>query len=172
MEQSIARKAPLPTAELLSFIAEIVAKSSDSSCYMAEREMAKRLHIRKSTLRAAKAELINSGQLILSLRRNGNRKNPKHRLTLPDLPRTQPAPTPQPTPEDAMYRVPDLLPLMAFNIWPELDRLTLIDCYLRSQWNVCPLQPLSKIPQFSKRRWAKLSRSEKIDIFYAEPDYG
>jgi len=134
--------------------------------------MAKALHWRKLKLRRVKAQLINSGRLLLSLRRNGNRKNPKHRLSLPAPPSAQPQPRTPRSPKHAMYRVPDLPVLVGFTIWPEMDRLTLIDCYLRSQWNVCPLKPLSKVPLFSKRRWAKLNRSEKIDIFYGEPDYG
>lgn len=171
MRQSITRTRTLPTEELLSFIAEIVARSPDKSCFASTSFLAQSIGRRKADVNAAKWELINSGKIELSLRANGNRRNLRHRLTLPTTPVT-PARTPPPS--DAMSRVPTSLtfPLMGLTLWGEMPRLDLIDCYLRSNMNVVPILPGTKQPAFSQAQWSKLSKSEKLDYFYTHPEQG
>jgi hypothetical protein len=52
------------------------------------------------------------------------------------------------------------------------DRLTQIECYLRSDWNVCPLAKFKKKPIFTKEFWRRLSIDQKLDTFYHDPDLG
>src|SRR6185295_15274824 len=68
---------------LFSLVCDIIAISPDKSCFASERALALSLKKRKATIHAAKLELVAAGALCLSLRENGNRRNPRHRLTLP-----------------------------------------------------------------------------------------
>ena len=80
---SISRNYSAAALELFEFVCRVIESSPDKSCYMSERNMARALHRRASVIHQAKFELINGGALILSLRKNGNRRNPRHRLSLP-----------------------------------------------------------------------------------------
>jgi hypothetical protein len=61
---------------------------------------------------------------------------------------------------------------MGLDLWGELPRLDLIDCYLKSGWNVCPLRECEKRPVCGRARWAQLDRDAKIDRFYHNPELG
>lgn len=153
---------------MFALIAQIIATSSDFSCFASESFLAKSLRRRKADIHAAKLELITAGRLNLSFRPNAKRRNPKHRLTLPSRQ------------HNALSigfpnRVPDCgscraRPLVGLDLWPEMARLDQIDCYLKSGWNACPLKPLGKTPIFTRTRWAQLDRDSKIDVFYHSRD--
>jgi hypothetical protein len=83
--QSITQKRASAAPELLKLIGEIVAKSPDLSCFASLSFLSASLGRRKADVSAAKWELVNSGQVVLDFRSNGNRRNLRHRLSLPDL---------------------------------------------------------------------------------------
>src|SRR5689334_10108314 len=83
----ISRKYSDAALELFEFVSQVIEGSPDKSCYMSERNIALALHRRASLIHKAKLELISGGALNLTLRENGNRRNPRHRLSLP--PKTQ-----------------------------------------------------------------------------------
>jgi hypothetical protein len=85
MKRSIAQKRASIAPDLLKLVGEICRNSPDLSCFAATASLARHLGRRKADVNAAKWELIESGLLQLSLRSNGNRRNARHRLTLPDL---------------------------------------------------------------------------------------
>jgi hypothetical protein len=157
--------------KLFELIVNVIAKSSDRSCYMAESTMARRLKCRNEYVHRAKWELVNEGKLRLEERSNGKRKNPKHRLTLPI--------------GNSIHSILEVgdrglrncstcqaRPFVGFDLWNDLPRLDLIDCYLKSGWNVCPLAKLKKTPIFTRDRWSQWKREQKIDFFYTHPDFG
>jgi len=67
---------------LFSLICGIIDASPDHSCFASVSTVARKLTMRKATANTAKWELIAAGALDLSLRENGNRRNPRHRLSL------------------------------------------------------------------------------------------
>jgi len=62
--------------------------------------------------------------------------------------------------------------LYRLDVWGDCDRLTQIECYLRSYWNVCPLAQFKKKPIVTKQFWAGLSIAQKLDVFYHDPSLG
>lgn len=193
--RSIPQKRPEIAVELLNLVQEICAKSPDLSCFASTATLASALGRRKADVSAAKWHLIDTGQVFLSLRSNGNRRNPRHRLTIPDtIPdadfvtkrkrskkrmsviqskdgqTSEPGVSPQPY--NAMSRVPDPVPanLVGLSLWSDMPRLDVIDCYMKSGWNVCPLVPFGKTPTVKREQWAQVSRDAKIDHFYNNPD--
>jgi len=157
--------------KLFELIVSVIQKSPDRSCYMAEATMARRLRCRNEYVHQAKWQLVNEGKLQLEERSNGKRKNPKHRLTLPI--------------GNSIHSILEVRarglrncstcqarPLIGFDLWNDLPRLDLIDCYLKSGWDVCPLAKLQKKPIFTRDRWSQWKREHKIDFFYRNPDFG
>lgn len=61
---------------------------------------------------------------------------------------------------------------MGLNLWGEMPGLDLIDCYLRSNMNIVPIMPGTKQPAFSQAQWSGLSRDQKIDHFWRNPEHG
>jgi len=161
--------------ELFELVREIIAHSPDRSCYASTRSLARNLHRRRSDVTEAKRELIDGGWLNLSLRANGGRSNPRHRLSLPTQKKGAVSM------QDAFLksRGPDpacgscgMRVLVGADLWPQMPRLDVIDCYLKSGWNVCPLRPFEKRPTVTREAWAKLSREQKIDTFYHDERLG
>lgn len=153
---------------LFKLISNVIKESPDRSCWMSESTMARHLKVGHATVHEEKWQLINGGRLILEERKNGKRKNPKHRLTLP-IPESIHKAYPAPTTECGRC---EALPLVGFDLWNELERVDLIDCYLRSGWNVCPLAKLKKIPIFTRDRWSNWNCEKTLDFFYNNPGLG
>jgi hypothetical protein len=87
MAESLAEKraavCSFPARRLFSLVCDIIRSSPDKSCFASERTLARSLKCRASLVHSAKLELIEAGALCLSLRQNGNRRNPRYRLSLP-----------------------------------------------------------------------------------------
>ena len=158
---------------------DIIASSPDSSCFASERHLAKQLSLRKATVHAAKLVLISADALCLSLRENGNRRNPRHRLTLPPQPKKR-----KPRAYDALVlgshlsRVPvnqaysASLGLCAISLWADADRMSLVEFYLKSNLDLCALWPGKKKPIWSKKFAARLTLNQKLDTFYHDSSLG
>ena len=169
----------IPARRLFSLVYDIIAISPDRSCYASERALAKHLSLRKATVHAAKYELIEAGALCLSLRENGNRRNPRHRLTLPPAQKKKNAAR-----KMLMSRVPDLsrvpvneaykasLGLCALSLWIDADRMSLVEFYLKSGLDLCALWPGKKKPIWTKKFAARLTFDQKLDTFYHDPALG
>lgn len=159
---------------LFSLICGIIDASPDHSCFASVSTLARELTMRKATANTAKWELIAAGALDLSLRENGNRHNPRHRLSLAQPRRKKRSHSGS----DALSRVPDLsrVPetslLYGLGVWGDCDRLTQIECYLKSGWNCVPLRKYTKKPILSKRFWAGLTYEQKMDQWYHDQDLG
>lgn len=53
-----------------------------------------------------------------------------------------------------------------------MPRVDLIDCYLKSGWQVTPLVPFGKLPVegMTREKLATISRDDLIDMFYHQPE--
>ena len=165
--------------QLFSLVCDIIADSPDRSCFRSERALALSLKKRKATIHAAKYELIEVGALCLSLRENGNRRNARHRLTLPPKQKKKKSST-----YDALVlgsgfsRVPvneaysASLGLCALSLWADADRMSLVEFYLKSSLNICALWHRKKKPIWSKKFAARLTLDQKLDTFFHDPDLG
>lgn len=176
MELSIAEKraavCSFQARRLFSLVRDIIATSPDRSCYASERFLSLSLKIRKQTVNAAKHELLEAGALCLSLRENGRRKNPRHRLSLPpkEARRSRSAHV-RGDPDDPCLR-DAIRPWYGLAVWADAPRMDLIDFYLKSGLNVTALHNAQKKPLFTKPFWARLTYDQKIDTFYHDPSLG
>ena len=183
MKTSIAEKraavCSFAARRLFSLVCDIIANSPYRSCFASERTLALSLRTRKATVHAAKLELIAAGALCISLRENGNRRNPRHRLTIPPQPQKR-----KPRAYDALVlgshlsRVPvnqayaSSLGLCALTLWADADRMSLVEFYLKSNLDLCALWPGKKKPIWSKKFAARLTLDQKLDTFYHDQSLG
>ena len=157
--------------EFFEFVCNIITGSPDKSCWMTGANIARNIKRRAKDVNAAKWQLVYEGKLILEELPNGKRKNPRHRLTLPTG-----------NSINSILKVADRGPrdrstdqaqrLVGFDLWHELPKLDLIDCYLKSGWNICPLAQREKKPIFTRDRWSNWKCKHKIDFFSNNPDLG
>lgn len=164
---SVPRKQLSLPERLLLLVKEVCAKSDDNSCYASVATLAKRLKTGPVQVHHAKWKLINDGKLNLDLRSNRNRPNPRHRLTIPA--RKAPA---RPALNAFLKSRLSLPSLVGLSLWGEMPRLDLIDCYLKSGWQITPLVPFGKLPVagMTREKLATINRDGLIDMFYHQPE--
>jgi hypothetical protein len=124
---------------------------------MTEKRLAKGVGCRTSSIKVYKAELEEKRLVKLLLHLNGGRSNPRHeivKLSRPGIPICK-----------------HISAACCMDIWGELDRNALIECYLRSNWNIIPFNTHSKKPidSFSTWDWRRTSISDKMDFFFKHP---
>lgn len=115
--------------------------------------LAKELKVRKEKIKAAKDLLEAEGKIYIRYLRNGKRANPMHQITKIGNP---------------IYKH---IRLAGLSLWADLDRLNLIEMYLKSGWNVIPFrgkQPAVK----SVNAWLDKHQTtyQVIDYFYTHTE--
>lgn len=115
--------------------------------------LAKELRVRKAKIKGAKDELEEKGKIIIRYFRNGNRKNPKHEITKIGNP---------------IYKH---IRLAGLSLWNDLDRLSLIEMYLKSDWNILPFhnkQPAIRDTDAWLARYKTIERV--LEYFHQRPE--
>ena len=124
-------------------------------CWMTEKNLAKAVGCRASNIKQFKEELEAVGLIRINLHSNGKRSNSKHEIIKFPKPKRSPI-------------CKHILRAVCFGEWGRLDRNELIECYLKSGWNILPVEERGKriLRGFSMMQWRRLGESEKFDFFY------
>ncbi len=126
--------------------------------WMTERNLARLIGVRARKIKFLKAELEAARLIDIRLYPNGRRSNPRHEIT-------------KLSPYNRSPICKHIRDAVCFSYWHLLDRLSLIECYLRSGWNIIPFESRGKKPVsgVSVSSWRRKSNEEKIDYFYTNP---
>ena len=127
-------------------------------CWMTERHLAKGIGCRTSKISLFKDELEMAGLIDVLLNSNGRRSNPRHEIIKRDRPRRSPI-------------CKHIHRSYALTAWGTLGRNELVECYLKSEWEVLPFGERAKKPlqSLSLREWGHRSQSDKLDFFFNHP---
>lgn len=157
--QNIAKKTITHTSGTgLSAKAQELYDFLPKNCWMTEEKLAKAIRIRKETISELKNELEAARLIDLFYYPNGKRDNPKHEIVKKNKAGGNPI-------------CKHITRAYCFNEWGWLDRNSLIECYLKSDWNIIPFNPREKRPvnNFCANEWNKKSAAEKMDFFFDNP---
>jgi hypothetical protein len=138
-------KLPRNALKLLTHIVEICRASPDRSCFKSIKNIAADCGLALQTAHSHKHLLRKLGLIRIEDRPNGERTNPRHRITITwdKLEPRHSTPRLSADGDGRRVRVPKSAGkrrarLSALSLWKELDRLDLISQYLKSGWKVCP----------------------------------
>lgn len=128
-------------------------------CWMTEKNLAKAINCRATSIKSYKEELERAGLINIFLHPNGRRDNAKHEIIKFSKVKRSPI-------------CKHIFRGCGFGEWGGLSRNELVECYLRSRWEILPFAPRSKRPikGFSLNWWRRLAAAEKFDYFYENPD--
>lgn len=126
--------------------------------WMTEKNLAKQIGVRARKIKFLKEELEAARLIDIRLFQNGRRSNPRHEITKLSTPKRSPI-------------CKHIRDAVCFSEWHLMDRLPLIECYLRSGWNILPFEPRGKKPVsgITVSSWQRKSSEQKIDYFYTNP---
>lgn len=126
--------------------------------WMTEKNLAKQIGVRAQKIKFLKEELETARLIDIRLYPNGRRSNARHEITKFSTTRRSPI-------------CKHIRDAVCFYQWHLLERLSLIECYLKSGWNVLPFEPRGKRPVsgITVHSWRRKSIEEKIDYFYTNP---
>jgi hypothetical protein len=127
-------------------------------CWMTRETLAKGIGCRVTKIKDYKDELEEARLVKLLFHRNGKRSNPRHEII-----KLSNSGTPI---------CKHISKGFCIDEWSWLDRNSLIECYLKSNWNVLPFEPREKRPVvgFSTSDWKSKSESTKMDYFFNNPN--
>ena len=125
--------------------------------WMTQKTLAKALGCRTSKIKILKDELEAAGVIKILFHRNGKRANPRHELIK--------------TPRNGNPICKHISRSFCLGDWWHSDRNQMIECYLRTGWNILPFAPHAKRPVegFSATAWKRLPLAAKLDYFFDNP---
>jgi len=125
----------------------------EPECWRTNENLAKGIKCRKSKIKDYKEELEEARLVSVLLHRNGKRSNPRHEIV-------KLSSTGNPICKHIKHAV-------CMGEWRAMDRNTLIECYLRSDWNIVPFAVKEKKPikGFYGYDWNRTSIEDKMDFF-------
>lgn len=128
-------------------------------CWMTERNLAAAVGCRVASIKSYKEELEAAGLIKILLHSNGKRGNAKHEIIRFSKAKRSPI-------------CKHILRGFSLGEWQGLSRDELIECYLKSEWEILPFAPRSKRPikGFSPNWWRLLAAVKKFDYFYDNPN--
>jgi len=128
------------------------------NCWMTAENLAKAIHVRKETIGQLKNELEAARLIDVYFYINGKRANPKHEIV-------------KRTGVGGNSICKHISRAYCIDEWSWLDRNSLIECYLKSGWNIIPFTPREKRPidNFFAGEWNRKSADEKMDFFFNNP---
>jgi hypothetical protein len=142
--------------------AEALYEWLSDRCILSERHIAEQTGMTKYDVRYAKRVLKQAGLIQIIELPNKGYRNPAHGILKVKPQRIAPISISR----DSAAQVEK--PLHGLAVWQVADRLDLIDCYLKSGWDVAPVRPGEKRPAQNRRRWHSehLTREAKLDFFW------
>jgi hypothetical protein len=128
-------------------------------CWKTEKNLAKQMRCRAANIKTYKDELERAGLIQIQLLRNGRRGNPRHEII--KFPKRRRSPI-----------CKHISRSFCFSEWGRLGRNELVECYLKSGWNIVPFAERAKKPVqgLSVREWGRMPAAEKIDFFFNRPN--
>ena len=147
-----------PSYEKLSIKAKRLYDILPPTSWMTKQNLSRAIGCRSSDIKYLKNELEEAGLVKIYFNRNGNRSNPRHEII-----KTSRIGTPI---------CEHISRSFALELWMQLERTQLIECYLKSGWNILPFEPRAKRPVkgFSAIDWKRRTPASKINYFFDNPD--
>lgn len=129
-------------------------------CWMTEKHLAKAIGVRAVRVKSYKEELENARLIKIVFHRNGRRSNPRHEIIKYYRQRRSPI-------------CKHIRESYCLGEWGWLGRNDLLECYLKSGWNIVPFGARAKKPikGLSIREWARLTAAEKMNFFFDHPNF-
>lgn len=167
-------------SKVYDFVVSVIMDSEDAACWMSQPTIAKHVGKRKDIVKRTLDELVQEGSLVRRYRKNGKRRNLKHRYSLECVDGTSILKVYSPL--DGMEDWMDLgrytsedekHSLIGLDIWYQMDRLDLVAAMWRSGLEVVPATAFEKKPMCSKavyRREYKNNLNRLLEYFAKNED--
>jgi Bifunctional DNA primase/polymerase, N-terminal/Primase C terminal 1 (PriCT-1) len=123
----------------------------DEVSWKTERNLAKELKVRADKIRPAKDYLEEHHKIVIRYYRNGNRPNPRHEITKISKSGVQ---------SNSIYG------LAVLSLWNELDRLSLIELYMKSGWSILPFHNKQPAVENVKAWLARYKSIEQVLAYF------